>query len=167
MTLDPIVVAAQIFRRNRYLTLATCAGEAPWAAPLAYTVDPDFTLVFYTALEARHTQHFLKNPLVAGAIFDSTLSSDDADGLQFSGTCAEVFPETLQETMKRYFEASFPDQNVREKWLRPVADFRPPAPQRFFRIMLRELGKIDPASQKVDRRLSLNIQKVRLTYEKL
>jgi uncharacterized protein YhbP (UPF0306 family) len=157
-------IAAQIIRENRYLTLATGDTDGPWAAPLAYTVEPDFSLVFYTAQEARHTLHISRDERVAGAIFNSTLPSDTVDGIQFRGVCGAVADRELEAVMDRYFTASFPDAAARQRWSRPEADFTGSAPQKFFRIVFTELGKIDPQSTEVDRRITLDINLVRSAY---
>jgi len=156
--------AAKIIKSNRYLTLATCQNNRPWAAPVAFTVEPDFSLVFYTALEARHTRQLIDNPLVAGAIYDSTEPSDTAFGVQFQGQCSEVQENLLEAVMNRYFQNSFPDPQTRAAWSRPPEDFTGKAPQRFFRIQLLELGTGDPLSVKVDKRINLDLEEVKEAY---
>lgn len=167
MNASLIEVAAKIIKENRYLTLATCQNGTPWAAPVAYTVEPDFAFVFYTALEAKHTRHLIDNPIVGGAIYNSTLSSNLAIGVQFQGHCTEVPAEQLKPLMERYFRLSFPDLEDRAQWNRPVEDFVGEAPQRFFRIRLQEIGTGDPLSAKIDRRVALDIQQVQKAYLRL
>jgi uncharacterized protein YhbP (UPF0306 family) len=155
--ISPEATAAAIIAANRYLTLATTGPDGPWASPLAFTIEPDFSLIFYSATESRHCQNIAANPQVAGAIFDSTSPSNDADGVQFTGRCGEVAENELAAVMERYFSQSFPDPEIRKRWLRPIADFQHPAPQRFYRIIIERLFKPDPASTKIDQRLELDI----------
>jgi uncharacterized protein YhbP (UPF0306 family) len=155
--------AAAIIASNRYLTLATMGQEGPWASPLAFTLEPDFSLVFYSALEAIHCRNIAANSQVGGAIFDLTKPSDNAAGVQFAGHCAVIAEADLEPVMKRYFEQSFPDPAIRRSWLRPAADFSGAAPQRFYRIEIASLFMPDPKSVKVDRRVELNIGKVAQT----
>lgn len=162
--MDQITLAANLLRANRYLTLATAGRSGPWASPLAFTVEPDFSLVFYSAVESIHCKNLSKDDRVSGAIFDSTSGSDDADGLQFSGRGAEVREKDIDGVMQRYFEMSFPDSSVRQRWLRPREDFLGKAPQRFYRISISDLFKLDPNSSKVDRRLELDVKRVASAY---
>jgi uncharacterized protein YhbP (UPF0306 family) len=89
--------AVVIIRANRYLTLATGLDESVWAAPLAYVVDENLRFYWYSALEARHSQHIASNPSVAAAIFNSTVSSESADGVQLEGVAALVPAEDLDQ----------------------------------------------------------------------
>ena len=158
---SPEAIAAAIITANRYLTLATSGPEGPWASPLAYTVEPDVSLVFYSAIDSRHCRNIAHNSQVAGAIFDSSRPSAEADGVQFMGQCAEVAEGELAAVMERYFSQSFPDPEIRREWLRPTSDFQAPASQRFYRIRIERLFKPDPESIQIDRRLELDIAEVR------
>jgi uncharacterized protein YhbP (UPF0306 family) len=153
--------AYRIIRANRYLTMATCAGRDPWIAPLAYVVEPDYSFIYYTATTSRHGKHTAENPVVACAIFDSTASSDDADGIQFSGRVQEVPANELDRVMKLYFEQSFPDAEVRKRWMRPAEDFKGAAIQRFYRITPLEMYTIDLNSPKVDKRVPVDLHALR------
>lgn len=129
--------ALAIITGNRYLTLATSDANGPWVCPLAYVWLPDNSLVFYSAVMARHSEAISINPHIAGAIYDSQVSSDDADGVQFSGLCTEVPPEELDRVILTYFNISFPDPEIQARWTRPKTDFISPAPQRFYRIIIK------------------------------
>jgi uncharacterized protein YhbP (UPF0306 family) len=160
--MDHEAVAAEILRSNRYLTLATADKDgAPWAAPLAYVIDRNGDLLYYSAIETRHGRHIRENPLAACAVFDSSRSSDEVDGVQFSAQVSEVLEDDLFIAMELYFERAFPDPTVRSHWMRPVGDFVGDAPQRFYRIRIVEISKPDPASVKIDRRIQLDTSRVR------
>ena len=62
----------EIITRNRYLSLATTAGEEPWVAPVEYLHDEQLNFFFFSTGESRHSRHIQQNPTVAFAIFDRT-----------------------------------------------------------------------------------------------
>jgi uncharacterized protein YhbP (UPF0306 family) len=157
MTSNEIAIRARhIIDGNRYVSLATTDGGNAWIAPLAYAVEPGYALVYYSALASRHQQHISQNPIVAGAIFDSTAASDDVDGLQFTARVSEVIPEELPSVMAHYFSHSFPDPVIRRRWERPITDFMGTQPQRFYRIALLDVFVIDLTETKIDRRVSVD-----------
>lgn len=98
------------------MTLATCADRSPWAAAVAYVTDGEFNFYWYSESNARHSRHILENSKIAVAIFDSTATSDDVDGLQIEGVASEVPERDLERVMKLYYEKSFPDPAVRRRW---------------------------------------------------
>lgn len=155
---DLAIRVRQIVQSNRYLTMGTTDGSEPWVAPLAYALTKDYNFLYYSAVDSRHSLHIAVNPVVACAIFDSTAPSDDADGVQFKGRVFEVLDEELDAAMDWYFKQSFPDEEIRKRWLRPREDFIAPAIQRFYRIQPTELYALDMAQTKVDRRVPLNLQ---------
>jgi hypothetical protein len=134
---------------------------------LAFTVEPNFDLVFYSAVDSIHIRNIQRNPTVAGTIFDSREPSDTADGLQFLAAVEEVDSSELAAVIQRYFHQSFPDEEVRSRWVRPQSDFSGEAPQRFFKVRLAELYALDPDSPKIDRRVRLDIPQVRVAFERL
>lgn len=150
----------RIILSNRYLTMATTDGKNPWIAPLAYAVEPNYSFIYYSAVDSLHSKHIAKNPIVACAIFDSHASSDDADGIQFSGVVSEVKPQELEVIMKLYFEQSFPDENIRKRWMRPADDFKAKAIQRFYRIKSKEIYTLDLTNPKVDRRVLVDLNEL-------
>ena len=149
--------ALSIIRSNRYMTLATSANGETWAAPLAYVLDDRFRFIWYSATAARHSQHIKSNPNSAIAIFDSTLCSNDADGVQISGIAGEISEGELPEIMELYFKASFPDPEERAKWERPVSDFTGSAPQRFYCFQPVHSWKLDTENTSVDQRVEFQL----------
>lgn len=150
-------IAREIITGNRYLSLATTDKQTPWCSPLAYVVEADYSLIYYSAVNSVHSQNIAQDPFIAAAIFDSHAASDTADGIQLSGIVETVKEPDLKAVMNLYFEKSFPDVAVRIKWLRPVADFMGLAPQRFYRIKPQRMFKLDPNSLKIDRRLEIDL----------
>ncbi len=153
--------ARSIIAGNRYLSLATCGPEGPWVAPIAYVVDGSYRFYWYSAVEARHSRHISESGKAAVAIFDSTLPSDTADGLQMDGTAGEVQSAELAEVMRLYWTQSFPDPDVRARWMRPAPDFQGEAPQRFYWFAPNRVFKPDPTSLKVDRRVEISLDRLR------
>ncbi|WP_444947142.1 hypothetical protein [Micromonospora ureilytica] len=144
MTDDDLVRrAVKLVRDNRYLTLSTCSDGMAWAAPINYVLGPGDFLHFYSTPTARHSQDIAVTPRVAGAIFDSTATGDDVDGMQFVGTCAEVAGPELAEVSEHYFTANFPDPEVREWWYRPPSEFEGDGTWRFYRLVLTHIYLID------------------------
>ena len=158
--MDHAGAAAKIIRENRYLTLATAGSDGPWAAPLAYTVE-GHDLIFYSATSSRHCQHLNENPSGSISIFNSTEPSSVVDGVQAYVTVSIVGPSDLPAIMERYFINSFPNPEERKAWVRPASDFKGDAPQRFYRMALREINKPDPDSQKIDRRIQVDLERVK------
>lgn len=157
---NPVDKARDIIRVNRYMSLATSDGTSVWIAPLAYVVDESYTFYWYSAVDARHSQHIRVNPQAAAAIFNSTEPSDIVDGLQIAGTAQEVEEAKLPQIMDLYWKQSFPDEDVRAQWMRPIEDFSGDAIQRFYGFSPTHIYKIDPSSMKVDRRLEIDIMQL-------
>ncbi|MFG3698055.1 pyridoxamine 5'-phosphate oxidase family protein [Micromonospora sp. NPDC047620] len=159
MTEDDLVRrAVKLVRENRYLTLATCGGGMPWAAPINYVIGPGSHLHFYSTPTARHSRHIAATRSVAAAIFDSTAVGDDVDGMQFVGECAEVTGPELAAVCEHYFATNFPDPQVREWWYRPPTEFEGDGTWRFYRLEFTEIHLIDVESfeeTKVDARVEV------------
>ncbi|MBI4414859.1 MAG: pyridoxamine 5'-phosphate oxidase family protein [Candidatus Kerfeldbacteria bacterium] len=143
------------------MVLATCQGPTPWVAPLAYVVKDDYTFYWYSALEAIHSQHVASNPHVAVAIFDSTASSEEADGIQMSGLAEEVPPSALDSVLELYWRQSFPDEATRKVWMRPRSDFQSPAILRFYQFTPTRIYKLNTDNPQVDVRLEIDIEALR------
>src|SRR5262249_35551073 len=119
--------------------------------------DQRLTLLYYSAVRAMHSELLSAIPRCAGAIFDSTASSDDADGVQFTGSVEIVDGSDLPGAMSHYFVKSFPDVLVRKRWERAVSDFIHDAPQRFYRIRVDEVWVPDTSVTKIDLRLAVPV----------
>lgn len=146
---------------NRYLTMATCDGNTAWIAPLAYYVEPNYSFVYYSSKQARHTHHLEKNPIVACSIYDSSLPSDDVDGIQFSGKVTQVDFGELVHIVPKYFIQSFPIDAIRKRWARSLIDFKGLAAQRFYRIEPLDMFTIDLESVKEDKRIEVSLEVLR------
>jgi uncharacterized protein YhbP (UPF0306 family) len=151
--------AASIITENRFLSLATIDASGPWIAPINFVVGPGSHLYFYSATESRHSRALATHEGVAVAIFDSRATSDEVDGMQFSGICSEVTGDDLDAVHAHYFAVNFSDPEEREWWLRPSEEFTGNGLWRFYRLSLQEVFVIDFDSieqERVDKRISVD-----------
>jgi len=155
--------ARQIISDNKFLTLATCFGNKVWAAALAYVIDEDYNFYFYSALDSMHIEHIKYHPEVALTIFNSTLSPDQADGLQIAAIVGQVEKEKLSQIVNFYYHQMFPDPDVRARWQAPYEHFlKNEFPfQRFFMIVPTEIYKLDTSVLEVDRRLEIKLEELK------
>lgn len=78
---------------------------------------------------------------------------------------SEVSPSELDEVMRHYFVAMFPNPSDRARWIRPRTEFVDAAPQRFYRVRPTELYILDDTSLKIDRRLRVDIGLVNTLHD--
>ena len=147
-----------IVASNRYLTLATCVENSVWSAPVAYVYSADKNeFYFYSSVNALHSLHIDKNPLVSFCIFDSTKSSNDAEGLQISAKAEIIQSGELEMVSKFYYEQSFPDEKEREKWSRSKEFFLGESAQRFYKLVPIKAFINDVDKNIIDYRREINI----------
>lgn len=157
---DFVEKARDIVRVNRYMTLATSDGESVWIAPIGYVVDADYNFYWFSATDARHSQHIQRNPNVAVAIYNSTEPADIVTSLQLAGTAQSVEGPELQQVMDFYWRQSFSDESARARWMRPIEDFSGAAMQRFYRFTPTQVYMF-PSNKRVDRRTEVNLEEIR------
>src|SRR5947207_4668428 len=87
--------AATILEENNYTALSTADEKGPWAAVVAYAAAAPNFLYFVSQRDSRHAKAVAQAPAVSGVIYNSSTEPDDADSIQFSGTCAEIGDERL------------------------------------------------------------------------
>ena len=71
------------------MTLATCAGDAPWAATVFFASD-DLQLYFFSSPDSRHCQNLALNPKVAVTIQEDYHDWRKIKGIQLEGQVALV-----------------------------------------------------------------------------
>ena len=150
-----------IIEENGYLTLATCDGNTPWTAGIAYAVDENYDFYFYSAKNSRHAEQMKRNPNVAITIYNSTLPPEDVDGLQASGVVSRVKLTDLPRVMELYYRQIFTDELIREQWRQPISAFKGIAVKRFYKISLNKLYKLDLSTTEVDRRVEIDLNELR------
>lgn len=74
----------QYLRSHNTMTLATCAGEAPWAATVFYASD-DLQLYFFSSPEARHSVNLAANGRVAVTVQEDYKDWRAIQGIQLEG----------------------------------------------------------------------------------
>ncbi|HYJ16762.1 MAG TPA: pyridoxamine 5'-phosphate oxidase family protein [Candidatus Limnocylindria bacterium] len=71
-------------RSHNTMTLATCAGDAPWAATVFFASD-DLRLYFFSAPESRHCQNLAANGRVAVTVQEDYQDWRKIKGVQLEG----------------------------------------------------------------------------------
>ncbi len=71
-------------KSHNTMTLATCAGDAPWAATVFFASD-DLRLYFFSAPESRHCQNLAANGRVAVTVQEDYQDWRKIKGIQFEG----------------------------------------------------------------------------------
>jgi hypothetical protein len=79
------------------MTLATCSGDAPWAATVFYASE-EFRLYFFSAPESRHCQNLAANPHVAATVQEDYKDWREIKGIQLEGKVVAV--ESVLEKAK-------------------------------------------------------------------
>lgn len=77
------------------MTLATCAGDGPWAATVFYASD-ELLLYFFSAPDSRHCQNLQINPRVA-----VTIQEDYRDWRKIKGIQLEGFVELVDGVVEK------------------------------------------------------------------
>ncbi len=112
MILTAIERARSVLRANKYFALATIDENGPWVAVLAYTIGKDNRLYFFSEKTSRHGQAILNGGAIAGVIYNSQCTADDAESLQFSGTGYLSHDKaSLKEVMQNQAEIEIALQN--------------------------------------------------------
>jgi uncharacterized protein len=93
-------------KAHRVMTLATSAGDAPWAAAVFY-VSHDFTIYFISDPESRHCANIRRNPPASAAIHENYSDWREIRGLQIEGRVEEVSVVEIPAMMSAYV-AKFP-----------------------------------------------------------
>ncbi|HEY2986607.1 MAG TPA: pyridoxamine 5'-phosphate oxidase family protein [Candidatus Binatia bacterium] len=71
------------------MTLATCQGDAPWAATVFYASD-GLRLYFFSVPDSRHCQNLAVNPKVAVTVQEDYRDWQKIKGIQLEGRVAQV-----------------------------------------------------------------------------
>lgn len=71
-------------KNHNTMTLATCAGESPWAATVFFASD-DLRLYFFSSPESRHCQNLAANRRVAVTVQEDYSDWRAIKGIQLEG----------------------------------------------------------------------------------
>lgn len=132
--MDDQTFIRHLVEKNRYLSLATAADDAPWVAPLEYIADAQLNIYFFSPENAKHSEHIARSPRVAFAIFDHLQPDYEPapvmriSGLQASATATRIkapFP-ALVEAQINAWKLPMPPYHVfrlvADKWFIPVLE---------------------------------------------
>lgn len=130
--------ATRILGENDYVALSTVDENGPWAAVVAYSTSPPCFLYFMSRRDSRHARAIEQDPRVAGVAYDSAVTPDDADSVQFSGTCEEVSEEDLA---RRFLEQTthLTDKSPEEE----LAEFQGDDDMRLYQVTVAETYVLD------------------------
>ncbi|MEW2066814.1 pyridoxamine 5'-phosphate oxidase family protein [Streptomyces sp. NPDC007346] len=154
----------RLLAQARYLNLATVSPEgSPWVATLEYAWlggPPRF--LYGSATGSRHSRDIASSPEVGGSLFvgggAAGLEVAAVDGAQFTGVCSEVAAADLERYHSLFYEAVFPDEAERARWMLPQSSLRAPAVHRLYLIEVRRWWLIDTRTweqDRIDRRVEL------------
>lgn len=138
--------ARDIVKNNIYLTLGTADGE-PWVATVYYCVDDKYTFYFMSQMDSLHTQHILKNPVVAFAIFDSHQKEGTGNGVQGKGRARLLKGKEINEAL-RWYHTAFIDLTKKA-----LAN----SPYNFFKIIPKKFYILDSDETHVDKRVEVSL----------
>jgi hypothetical protein len=95
-------------KSHNTMTLATCAGDVPWAATVFFASD-DLRLYFFSAPESRHCQNLTVNQRVAVAIQEDYKDWREIKGIQLEGNVALVDGVVEKAKAMAIYAIKYPD----------------------------------------------------------
>ena len=95
-------------RSHNTMTLATCAGDAPWAATVFLASD-DLQLYFFSAPDSRHCQNLAANSRVAVTIQEDYKDWREIKGIQLEGQVALVDGVLEKAKAMAVYARKYPD----------------------------------------------------------
>ncbi|HEX9264135.1 MAG TPA: pyridoxamine 5'-phosphate oxidase family protein [Candidatus Binatia bacterium] len=95
-------------KSHNTMTLATCAGDVPWAATVFFASD-DLRLYFFSAPESRHCQNLTVNQRVAVAIQEDYKDWREIKGIQLEGSVALVDGVVEKAKAMAIYAIKYPD----------------------------------------------------------
>lgn len=101
MIVDKRIV--EFINRHHILTLATCAGNSPYASTCFYVYDENENCFIITSdAETRHAAEMVNNSKIAGAIALETMIIGKIQGIQFTGMAVELTGSESEKAKKLY-----------------------------------------------------------------
>jgi len=90
------------------MTLATCAGDAPWAATVFYASE-DLRLYFFSAPDSRHCQNLAVNARVAVTVQEDYKDWRKIQGIQLEGDVRRVQGAMEKTKAMAVYARKYPD----------------------------------------------------------
>ncbi len=127
---EVIAKAQHLLDATIYCTLSTCSPDRqPWASPVFFAYDSDWTLYWASAIAAQHSQNLLANQgRGAIAIYSTQPDEGKGQGLYLVGTAAEVREGDVARVIPLLVQRSGQGHH------RIPADYLPPSPRRLYRF---------------------------------
>ncbi|WIY00979.1 pyridoxamine 5'-phosphate oxidase family protein [Amycolatopsis mongoliensis] len=125
-----------LIEHARFMTLATCGPDGPWASTVNYVpMRQPMRLLWYSLRNAQHSRNIEAAPVVSGSVFRIGVPNPlGLDGAQFTGTARAVDAGELEELAEFYYRRNFSDEQTRQKWRLPLAEFQADGPRRFYLV---------------------------------
>lgn len=99
--------AKEILESIKYATIATTSPDGqPWNSPVAYVVDADLNIYWFSDKEKLHSQNIRANGKVFIVIYNSTLPNDDAEGIYIKAEACEVDDSEVIKLARKLMGAS-------------------------------------------------------------
>src|SRR5690242_4185913 len=95
-------------KSHNTMTLATCAGDAPWAATVFFASDA-LRLYFFSAPDARHCQNLSANSRVAVTIQEDYHDWREIKGIQLEGRVTLVDGVLEKAKAMAIYARKYPD----------------------------------------------------------
>ncbi len=99
------------------MAIATCGGEAPWAAAVFY-VNHGFVFYYLSDPHSLHSRNLASNPSVAATIQGDYRDWREIKGVQLQGRAEKVTDRRENEEAERLYLAKYPFVN---QWLLSLA----------------------------------------------
>ncbi len=93
--------------KNRLMSLATSAGNKPWATTVFFAYDANCTIFFYSREDTKHCRNIGKNPNVAVTFNQYAGKPNSIKGLQITGRASKV-PPRARAKCYRIFTKRYP-----------------------------------------------------------
>ncbi len=127
--------AKEILSECTYMVIGTSTKDGnPWAAPVLYVYDKDYSLYFLSAVDAVHSENILKNPNVSIAIFDSHQKIGVSEGIQIEGKAELVDKGEIKKAITLYCNKVFPDSEIAPTERYRPEDYLGASEFRFFKV---------------------------------
>ena len=95
-------------KSHNTMTLATCAGDAPWAATVFFASD-DLRLYFFSSPESRHCQNLSANAKVAVTVQEDYQDWRQIKGIQLEGRVELVDGVVAKAKAMAIYAIKYPD----------------------------------------------------------
>ena len=95
-------------KSHNTMTLATCAGDVPWAATVFFASE-DLRLYFFSAPESRHCQNLTINRRIAVTIQEDYKDWREIKGIQLEGSVALVDGVVEKAKAMAIYAIKYPD----------------------------------------------------------